>query len=489
MRTTTWLGAAAGAAALTGLTALGAAQAASVVPEKVDGNPTCESQGYAHGIKFDDDPRGTLTRTVDGLGTVTLMVQEDGQHWDWESDFGIDAVISKGGDAANVYRYDPPAESFGDTGMVSPLNDGGQVPGLSHANFCFDYDVTVSKTATTSYTRTHDWSITKVGSEDSLRLSSGQTFVVDYDVTVAQTPVDSDWAVEGEITVTNPDPTYAATVESVSDVVSPDLAATSDCGVSLPYALAPGGTLTCAYGPLSLPDGSDRTNTATVTTSGKVGDGSGSAAVTFGDPTTVVDECVAVTDDRAGTLGTVCAADAPSTFEYSLDVVGETCGESELVNTATFVAKDTGATGSDSHAVAVTVECAVGCSLTQGYWKTHSEHGPAPYDDTWALLPDGADTPFFLSGQSHHQVLWTPPAGNAYYTLAHQYIAARLNALNGADTSVITGDLAAAEALLGGRTPAQVATLKGKDRGAWVDLADRLDTYNNGLIGPGHCDE
>ena len=26
-----------------------------------------------------------------------------------------------------------------------------------------------------------------------------------------------------------------------------------------------------------------------------------------------------------------------------------------------------------------------GCTLTQGYWKTHSENGPAPYDDNWAI--------------------------------------------------------------------------------------------------------
>ncbi|MHC4942532.1 MAG: DNRLRE domain-containing protein [Planctomycetota bacterium] len=70
---------------------------------------------------------------------------------------------------------------------------------------------------------------------------------------------------------------------------------------------------------------------------------------------------------------------------------------------------------------------------THGYWKTHSEHGPAPYDSTWAELPDGADTPFFSSGKSYYEVLWTPPKkGNAYYILARQFIAAQLNMLNGA---------------------------------------------------------
>jgi len=72
-----------------------------------------------------------------------------------------------------------------------------------------------------------------------------------------------------------------------------------------------------------------------------------------------------------------------------------------------------------------------GCTLTPGYWKTHSAYGPAPYDPTWALI--GEDTPFFLSGISYYEALWTEPkGGNAYYILAPAYIAARLNVLNGA---------------------------------------------------------
>ena len=26
------------------------------------------------------------------------------------------------------------------------------------------------------------------------------------------------------------------------------------------------------------------------------------------------------------------------------------------------------------------------CTRTQGYWKTHSEYGPAEYDETWNEL-------------------------------------------------------------------------------------------------------
>jgi hypothetical protein len=127
--------------------------------------------------------------------------------------------------------------------------------------------------------------------------------------------------------------------------------------------------------------------------------------------------------------------------------------------------------------------------LTQGYWKTHSIYGPAPYDDTWALI--GEDTIFFLSGKSNYQVLWTAPAGNAYYILAHQYIAAKLNFLNGADPTDAQAAFDAATTLFNTYTPAQIGALKGNNatRKLFLSLATTLDKYNNGLIGPGHCSE
>ena len=162
-----------------------------------------------------------------------------------------------------------------------------------------------------------------------------------------------------------------------------------------------------------------------------------------------------------------------------------------MVNTASFVTNDTAETGSASDTVAVHVECSQGCTLTPGYWKTHSSLGPAPYDETWAQLPQGAHTPFFLSGASYHQVLWTPPAGNSYYILSHAYIAAQLNGLNGASTAVVAAALAEATTLFQTYTPAAIKALKPSSavRQRFVTLGGQLDAYNNGLTGPGHCSE
>jgi len=95
---------------------------------------------------------------------------------------------------------------------------------------------------------------------------------------------------------------------------------------------------------------------------------------------------------------------------------------------------------------------------------------------------------FFLSGQSYYEVLWTPPSGgNPYYILAHAYIAAELNQLNGAsipDDVLSAFDLATA--LFETYAPDQVDRSL---RGDFLSVAEILDNYNNGLIGPGHCSE
>ena len=54
----------------------------------------------------------------------------------------------------------------------------------------------------------------------------------------------------------------------------------------------------------------------------------------------------------------------------------------------------------DTNTIHVDVHCETGCTLTQGYWKTHSTYGPASKPDaTWNLLPGGLgpDTVFFLA--------------------------------------------------------------------------------------------
>jgi hypothetical protein len=131
-----------------------------------------------------------------------------------------------------------------------------------------------------------------------------------------------------------------------------------------------------------------------------------------------------------------------------------------------------------------------GCTLTFGYWKTHSEYGPAPYDDTWAMLPQGADTPFFDTGMTYYEVLWTEPkGGNAFFILAHQYIAAELNVLNGACLPEYVEKAWNNAAMLLDRYDDPPPLIpSGKDRAWAIKLYEKLDAYNNGYMGVPHCD-
>jgi hypothetical protein len=666
--------------------------------------------GYAFGYKPQPEPPTTGVYTFpDGINTVTIT--SDGTYFSWSSTLGIDAVLVKGGPNANLYVYDPPAESKGDADLVSPNNSNGSPAEISHIEFCYDYEVAVTKTANTSLTRTYTWEIDKsvtpatwdlfkgdsgtseytiavtrnvadsnwkvtgnisilnpspnaatitgvsdvvsdginatvncgvtfpyalpagqtlnctytadlpnadtrtntatvttsgtvgggsgsaevnfanatvnvVGSptinvddtlldsnlqfsdtgtssynktftcdanegktnntativetgqsdsaevmvtcydlnvtknantaftrtfnwtidksadQTSLLLSTGQTFLVNYTVSVNATSTDSDFGVSGSIAVANPAP-MAAMINSVSDLVSPDIAASVNCGVSFPYTLAAESQLLCTYS-ASLPDATARTNTATATlqnysydadlnaTPSGTTDFSGTANVAFSStPTNSVDECITVTDSLQGDLGQVCASDTlPKKFNYTRTIGPyAVCGMYTVDNTAEFTTNDTGAKGNDSWTVDVNVPCATGCTLTPGYWKTHSKYGPAPYDDLWAT--NGMfteDTKFFLSNKTYYQALWTPPAGNVYYIAAHAYIAAKLNILNGAST---TPEVVAAINYLESYFAANAPTVTPTRavRNLIVSAASTLDKYNNGLIGPGHCSE
>jgi hypothetical protein len=146
-----------------------------------------------------------------------------------------------------------------------------------------------------------------------------------------------------------------------------------------------------------------------------------------------------------------------------------------------------------------------GCTYTQGYWKTHSIYGPAAHpDDGWYLVDfdgdgifEGPDEMIFDTGRSAID-LWNEPAkgGNAWFILFYQWAAAKLNLASGAgSTPGLSGWLADGAALLDmydqtvepkhGYTP----WIPEPDRAIAVEIAGYLADYNEGTIGPGHCDD
>ncbi len=121
-----------------------------------------------------------------------------------------------------------------------------------------------------------------------------------------------------------------------------------------------------------------------------------------------------------------------------------------------------------------------GCTLTQGFWKNHNRFRANPSQQ----IPWPTDEDTLLCGETWLDNLNTPPKkGNAFYILAHQWIAARLNVADGADDSDVAAEIAEAEALLNS------CVFDTSDRDRAIELADILGDYNEGAIGPGHCDD
>ncbi|HEU0273011.1 MAG TPA: hypothetical protein VFQ83_00600 [Candidatus Udaeobacter sp.] len=86
------------------------------------------------------------------------------------------------------------------------------------------------------------------------------------------------------------------------------------------------------------------------------------------------------------------------------------------------------------------------------------------------------------------QILNRPAQGNGLITLAHQLIAARLNMGNGADPTAIQQAAVDADTMVGGLIIPPIGN-GNLSPGQTSDLTDTLTGYNEGTIGPGHCND
>jgi hypothetical protein len=135
--------------------------------------------------------------------------------------------------------------------------------------------------------------------------------------------------------------------------------------------------------------------------------------------------------------------------------------------------------------------CVGGCTFTQGYWKNHGPDGCAAGNNTnvWpaSCLPMQLGTVVYTDLQLC-SIFQTATGGNGLISLAHQLIAAQLNICNGACAPpAVTDAIAAANALIDGLVipPVGSGFLAPADTS---DLTSTLTDFNEGTIGPGHCD-
>jgi hypothetical protein len=107
-----------------------AAQASSVTPTQVSGNPGCAdiNAGWSE-LKVDKLPTNTTYSNADISVTISNVT---GSHsFDWSANHTVDAVIVKAGTESLIYTYVPEASS--DTNVA-----GVDGPAISHVSFCYD---------------------------------------------------------------------------------------------------------------------------------------------------------------------------------------------------------------------------------------------------------------------------------------------------------------------------------------------------------------
>jgi hypothetical protein len=136
------------------------------------------------------------------------------------------------------------------------------------------------------------------------------------------------------------------------------------------------------------------------------------------------------------------------------------------------------------------------CTRTIGYWKNHAGFGPQP-DVVTPLLPIWLGSPGgtrsvnvtnrTIAVNILNQNVYGSPS-NGITKLYAQLLGAKLNFANGANISSISATIAAADAFLATHNWNNWNNLSRSQKNMVLGWQTILDNYNNGLIGPIHCD-
>jgi len=317
--------------------------------------PNASASGEA-GYKFGDP-----TEVVNGTVNVT---DTNGKSWKF-SDTGSETYTTKfEGDPAGT------CTTHENTATITETGDKAKVD----VKVCVGANLTVVKTATPTFKRTFDWTISKDVDKTVVRQFGGIASF-NYTISASQTGViDSDWKATGTITITNPNDWQSVDV-NLSDLVdnggecAPDQAA-----VTVPASESREVGYSCTF-----TSGASGTNTATAswnkeTYSTSEESASGKASFEFVTPTEVVNKDVTINDTFDGTtvkLGTLSAnatepfASAQYTYAKTLSVPLYNC----LSYTNTAEIQETGQ--SDSQTVKVCGPAKTGAH-TMGFWQNNN---------------------------------------------------------------------------------------------------------------------
>jgi hypothetical protein len=280
-------------------------------------NTTPQSEVARAKVKKVTEPSGYESGWSFTLSSVTAGCARSETKQTTNTDFvTFDAVLEDGCQYTITETGQPGWEFKEKSGCEFTVNypaDYGEVFECIYTNEQ-NLPLNTSKTANATFTRTYSWTISKAPDGEYWKFIGDPATTHGYTVNVDKTTVDSNWAVSGSITITNPNTARGVEITSVSDVFA-GISASVDCGVSFPYTIAGSGTLTCTYN-AALPGESNGTNTATVITSVSGLGGMATADVTFGDPPTVNGyNSINVTDSN----GQSWSASDDATWTYTRD--------------------------------------------------------------------------------------------------------------------------------------------------------------------------
>jgi hypothetical protein len=138
-----------------------------------------------------------------------------------------------------------------------------------------------------------------------------------------------------------------------------------------------------------------------------------------------------------------------------------------------------------------------GCSRTIGYWKTHAGFGPQA-DDVTPLLPiwlgtsGGAKSLEVTTAAMAVDILELKTycdADNMITKLYAQLLGVKLNLASGASDAAVSDAIIAADLFLADHDCTDWEGLSEEDQEMVEGWKDMFDDYNNGDIGPGHCED
>jgi hypothetical protein len=169
---------------------------------------------------------------------------------------------------------------------------------------------------------------------------------------------------------------------------------------------------------------------------------------------------------------------------YDSCAVSSPCSGTPLLCNTAYVFRASALDSTGQLRISETITCATmpcvgggSCTYTQGYWRNHP--------DAWPVTSLTIGTVTYQVAELM-AILDNPAQGNGLVILAHQLISVKLNIANGADPSVVQQTVTDADNMIAALIIPPIGN-RYLPPGQTDNLTETLTEYNEGTIGPGHC--